>query len=112
VSQAKSVKQVLQAARWIIQNVGWCQNTFFKNKKGNHIYDISSALKTGNVGCACASGAIKLVQTNESLREDARLSLHKVVDYPSVPIWNDTPGRTKEEVLEAFDKAIARAGQQ
>lgn len=26
--------------------------------------------------------------------------------YPEVPHWNDAPGRTKEEVLAAFDKAI------
>lgn len=29
------------------------------------------------------------------------------IDKWGIPLWNDAPGRTKEEVLVAFDKAIA-----
>lgn len=31
---------------------------------------------------------------------------------PAIYDWNDAPGRTKEEVLAAFDKAIALAEQE
>jgi hypothetical protein len=42
-------------------------------------------------------------------RNMARDVFRKVIDDENITRWNDSPGRTKREVLAAFDKAIALA---
>lgn len=37
------------------------------------------------------------------------LALTGVIPIPSVPDWNDAPGRTVEEVLDAFERAAQAA---
>lgn len=32
-----TVKEVLIAAKWILENVGWCQGAYFKDKEGHDI---------------------------------------------------------------------------
>ena len=43
------------------------------------------------------------------LHEDASVALRLFVPRGRLGMWNDAPGRTKEEVLELYDKAIALA---
>lgn len=67
VLKAKTVKDVLIAARWMIENVGWCQNAFAKNAKGEAMYvDFISTQQRLEVikaaTCMCANGAIRLVE--------------------------------------------------
>lgn len=99
MSQATTVKEVLKAARWIIDNVGWCQGYYRKNAQGQDVYDDSQA------ACFCSVGALLAVETsNQNLTTIAENLLNK-----DVVTWNDTPGRTKEEILKGFDLAIQRA---
>lgn len=94
---ATSPKDVLIAARKLIEKPeNWCQRQF-----QNHL------------GARCAMGAIcgaiaDDYYENEEIAAKAAAILGDVVDT-AVISFNDAPGRTHEEVLRAFDKAIEAA---
>lgn len=94
-----TTKEILQKARALVE-AGWMQGASFDAKSG----------------CYCASGAIcaaanlseiVFICENRTCTE-ARSKFatsNKLAGIGIVP-WNDAPGRTKDEVLAAFDKAI------
>ena len=92
---AKTAKEVLIAARWMLENIGWTQRKFF---------DLETR-------CMCASGALNRVECNDghgfdsAIREEARNKLVSVIRNDIIT-WNDNQFRTKEHVLAAFDAAI------
>ena len=108
--QAKTVKQVLVAARWILDNVGWCQGSYFKSKDGKRMFNIREAT---DVDCVCAMGAILAVETTEELQSQALDLVNDLIvenHYTRyIANWNDESGRTKQQVLKMMDKAIERA---
>lgn len=80
--------EVLRAAKKRLVERGWCQGTFEDGE-----------------GRCCSIGAINRASPPCG-QWPALLSFGDVVGG-SVFVWNDAPGRTLEEVLAAFDKAIA-----
>ena len=93
--------EILEAAKAVLLTKGWHQGSFF-----------------GKDGSACASGAIRLVYeelyhpdsyAKDWVCSDAYTYLNKAVGDWRISNWNDMKGRTFEEVLAAFDKAIALA---
>jgi hypothetical protein len=100
-----SVKQNLTAAKQLIEDGGWVQQVYYDGR-----------------GCFCAVGAVKEIIGDlsffgrDSTKQDEYDALIKAVEKVSgkegnrhiddVFMWNDTLGRTKEEVLEMFDEAI------
>lgn len=113
MSKAKSVKEVLIAARWIIDNVGWCQLSYFQTKNGDRLSwsVIRDLLTNSDIRAVCAIGAIQLVDTDtdvELLQFDAENLLNEMVGC-HVVFWNDDASRTKQEVLDLYDRAIERA---
>jgi hypothetical protein len=109
-SQAITVKEVLVAARWILDNVGWCKGWYAKDAEGVRVWDYC----TRSAACYCLMGAVAVVETTPELRNSALDLLAVLVDpvnFASVSIWNDTLDRTKEEVLQIFDQAIKKASQ-
>src|SRR5579864_3532675 len=95
--KAKSVKEVLIAARWIIDNIGWCQKSYYQTKSGERRFDIEHSY--GDVGSVCSVGAIGFVETDNKLRDKACDFLEGVLgNLDGIPTWNDKPERTKEEV--------------
>lgn len=93
-TKAKTVTEVLKAAKWILENVGWCQ------------YRYSKANKNGKLTAFCVAGAIESVNADWDLIIKAETTLGKVVGEDYIPNWNDVKGRTLPQVLKAFDKAI------
>ncbi len=63
-------------------------------------------LKRLRLGTYCAAEAIEATAPTEAYR--CVKALRRIVGYP-IPAWNDDPGRTHDEVLEAFGRAIAAA---
>lgn len=69
-----------------VVRAGWCQRSF-----------------TGPGGTRCLVGALISATT-------APTSIHEVVqwigfaDVDKAIVWNDTPGRTKEEVMELLER--------
>lgn len=84
--------QVLLDAADYIERHGWCQ------------YIVED-----NQGRVCIGGAISAAASNsdqDDLYVYALVRLDKYLhSYKLVPFWNDTPGRTKEEVIAALRAA-------
>lgn len=93
-TKAKTVTEVLKAAKWMLENVGWCQGRYTK-------YD-----SNGKTTAFCAAGAIEAVNADWGLVSKALDRLGTVVGESYIPTWNDEKGRTPAQVLKAFDKAI------
>ena len=87
------VHEVLVAARNLIDREGWTQNHYGRPGRGFCVYGACGAAEHGSALCGGYGPA-----------EDV---MRKVLGAPQLAAWNDTPGRTKAEVLAAFDKAIA-----
>lgn len=108
--------EVLRKAKALIEERGWCQGDF-----------------TNEAGCFCMLGAcyaalgstfnlrVELDDDDgsvvarffepsmDSFPSDVTRPLLAAVEAYYVHDWNDTRGRTKKEVLDAFDRAIALA---
>jgi hypothetical protein len=93
--------EFLTEARGLIKE-GWCQGSFRKITDNGVEY--------------CALGAMGYVGTEHHVdlipsarRVFAQLLPEQYFEdtWPMVARWNDEPGRTQEEVLGMFDKAIA-----
>ena len=93
-TKAKNVNEVLKAAKWMLENVGWCQGNYTK-------YD-----GAGKPIGFCAAGAIEQVNADYKLIDKALTQFGTVVGESYIPSWNDKKERTLPQVLKAFDKAI------
>jgi hypothetical protein len=97
-AESKTVHEVLVAARNLIDREGWKQADFrysFSPGPGRCAYvalcDVRNDIEMAN---AATNALVRFIPRSGCPNEDL---------YD----WNDTPGRTKEEVLALFDKAIA-----
>lgn len=96
-----STKEYLTKASNLLNEKGWTQGAMAKDINGQSVYSESPYAV-----CYCAAGAIfATVPPNKSRSELVNL-VRDAVNARSLVEWNDLPGRTKEEVLAAFDKAI------
>jgi hypothetical protein len=103
----EQVRQALQFGKQQIEKYGWCQGTLH-NGKGEIC--AKNALYNG-----IHSLNIEVIHKEHwEIYYAARKYLLRDVDVSKLPegydyvvLWNDTKGRTKEEVLAQFDHAIA-----
>lgn len=105
--------ETLTEARDLLINEGWTQGIYFE------------VLDDSGVCHRCAMGALRqydkedhphVIATLEvrdillaAMREVDNDAGDGVLCFLSVIQWNDHPGRTKEQVIEAFNKAIELA---
>ena len=82
-----SVSEVLEQAAELIRRHGWVQRKYGTTGEGY-----------------CIIGAIIAVPKHES-GYPAIEALREELGGQSVMLWNDTEGRTKEEVLELLERA-------
>lgn len=70
---------------------GWCQGVMRK------------------LGAVCMVGALYegTIGSDGNIYFNAELRLQRGAGTDDLPRWNDAPERTKDEVLQAFDRAIA-----
>jgi hypothetical protein len=108
MSRAKTAKEVLIAARWIIKHVGWCQGTYAKDVEGFSVDPMYP-----DAACFCLSGVLDAVETDADYRSQAWQVLNEHILNNelglSIVSFNDKKGRTKEEVLSLLDNAIKEA---
>lgn len=97
------VAETLRKAKDLIEQ-GWIQNRFEEPKYKKTFFGLLTRLDGKSY---CMLGAINAVAFG-SLRSRTEYFLREAVTYDIIG-WNDTTGRTKEQVLAAFDKAIAFA---
>lgn len=96
--KAKTPTEVLKAAKWILENVGW-----IKDRDVDYVN-----LKP--IGF-CALGALKEVEREDDKAALFTLAVARLQDAMecSVCKFNDSPVTTKEDVIKAFDRAIERS---
>lgn len=91
-----------------LKNHGWCLGSYARDAEGNSVRPSMQACSF------CAAGVLFVVYgtdgfgvTDELFK--AEKSLYRVLDRRkfegAISGFNDTPGRTKEEVLELFKEA-------
>ena len=111
--------EILTEARRLLVDVGWTQGQ-------------SRAFRMGDVTGYCATGALAEATRNlhkepswqQELSNAAHSNYHGALAalndgvrartqnlHAEVVPWNDTTGRTKAEVLDLFDAAIAATGE-
>ena len=110
--RGKTPHQLLVDARRVIAEKGWCQGTIARDSKGECVYEDSAKAVS-----FCMVGAIQVAGgkgfdtfSRPGIRARGRLTQAITARYGAMRIerFNDTEGRTKEEVLAVFDAAIKR----
>ncbi len=100
-----SVRDVLVKARELIATPDrWTKGAFARTEAGAIVPPDRPV-----AACWCAIGALRRV-TGDTGYRGAFVELQSAADY-DLPHWNDAPERTHDEVLAAFDRAIAAAGE-
>lgn len=107
-----TAKNVLIEAINLLETKGWTQDEFARDINGVGVGSLSKSAT-----CYCTIGAINaatsaLVERNtgwdEERRADLRLNAKRAVRQViqgGIAMWNDTEGRTKDEVIEALKQA-------
>ncbi len=77
---------------------GWCQESFAKTKTGNIVYGDDPAAV-----CWCLDGAIDAAcgRLHSDEKENITAKLREKID--NYIGWNDTPGRTQQEVIDLLE---------
>ena len=98
-----TVLEVLVRARANVKK-GWCQESSAKDT-----YGFSVAYWQPEACFWCIMGAIwKACGSIDAIHgEKAEAVIRDILDEKYISQWNDKPGRTKQEVLDLFDKAIS-----
>jgi len=94
----------LHAARALIV-LGWTQKCFARDANDRNVpWGGTSAVKW------CMSGALQQVMVGRIGKDHgpAIKELMKDIGNEWVAAWNDAPERTQQEVLDAYDRTIAR----
>jgi hypothetical protein len=102
--------EMLRKARGFLER-GWAQGSFAVDAEGEKV------VPGDDSACAwCVQGSL-LAASNWKASAETELITTVLLEYSrkgrspesaSIVKWNDTPGRTKEEVLTLFDKTIER----
>lgn len=104
------VAQVLERAAELCER-GWCQIVYARKAGGEGV----SAVSRDAVSW-CPVGAIAAVVTAARHSHEVRFAaierLSDAIGSWHIPYWNDTPGRTQAEVVDALRRAaeLARSG--
>jgi hypothetical protein len=99
----------LKAARALCER-GWCQGQSALDGEGQ-----PTSPSSARVAMVCAMGAIDRtapIGLDYTRHIEIADAIRRAVDAISIVDWNDAPDRTHADVLSAFDRAIALAGQE
>lgn len=100
----KTVSETLLAARDLLVTKGWTQGTFARTAESHTV-----AGRHSGAVCYCGWGALEAV-TRELFSPEfnaADRALMAAGGFAHFPTFNDAAGRTLDDVLAVFDKAIA-----
>jgi hypothetical protein len=96
MSKAKNSTDVLKAALWMLENVGWTKHQSYE------LDDMGMGKYVG----FCSLGAIDKVEADPLFKDEAVDRLRKTVGHYYVCDFNDNDHTTKQMVVAAFKKAI------
>ena len=96
--------EVLKRARELVAN-GWTRKTIARDANGRFVTVLSREATS-----FCVVGGLMRAQSEMGgfITRNLRrvLEIAADIEYRDIADWNDEPGRTKEEVLAVYDKAI------
>ena len=108
MTEHMNAEDVLREARTTLENPeAWTRGALARRANGMSTYTRSTYAVSW-----CLVGAIARAGTDGETQSVAILRLKKVIGKDaehSIVQWSDNPERTHEEVLAAFDRAIADA---
>ena len=109
-SPAKTVREVLIAARWILEHHEWTQRVFHRVDDGKHCFCLGGAVNATLVADTDENGRALRSRAKQHLEHALRDENPVWISYlyTRYTAWNDAPGRTKAEVLALLDRTIAR----
>jgi hypothetical protein len=111
----KTPLQLLVGAREVLANKGWCQRALARNAEGESVYEDSSKAVSfcmiGALQYAGGKGFDTFSKPGVMVRGRLRRAITALYSPMGIERFNDTEGRTKEEVLAVFDAAIKREKQ-
>jgi hypothetical protein len=110
MTTTKTPAEILREAAAVIERNGWCQDDYYD-------WVQKQAESKPPAECrVCAVGAINLAATGEprDVRPDEGVTgalnvLATSLNIHCIPDWNDAPGRTVTEVLDALHRAAQLA---
>lgn len=102
---------VLKRARAILAEKTWRRGRMYTYRDPDK-WDTDCSLTADDVTEVCAVGALQIANQPFSMKVSCealrRVKLAAgIVESALLSEWNDQPERTKDEVVAAFDKAIA-----
>lgn len=117
-------QEILAHARRRLERGGVLKGTLFRDKRGRYMSLAAANANPGNVSQACSVGALTMAQWeleekgvpyNQAALGNtyAYQALQKVIRQPgargpaykAIPMWNDDPRTSAEDVILAFKKA-------
>jgi hypothetical protein len=116
------VSEVLKKARAVMEQAELCKGHFGTDTKGRNF--IPSPPHRDKIAECCTAGAFYAAVgkdrrnplRTDHLHPDGRIAMEVFAKANRIRTyvfqWNDKPGRTKDDVLRAFDKAIDYAKKQ
>jgi hypothetical protein len=105
------VKKLLEEAKRLLVDRGWCQGAMAKDEFG-----VECDEDAPEACHFCLAGALVRARTNlgEGSVQAAENAIADVLGLDKSYLyvnWNDRAGRTKEQVLSVMDLAIKKAGE-
>lgn len=103
---------LLRDARGRVEH-GWCQHAAACDRAGHSVdpwepsadaWSLLGAIVAGTEPSRLETGELTLDELQAALG-----ALAKVIDDPSLALWNDQPGRAAAEVVQVLDEALALA---
>lgn len=103
--EPRALADILNAAADLIERVGWTQDQWARTADG------STAQQDGSdAACFCLWGAVQHVCGNDDSQTDDALAVFRAATGIQTYIeWNDTKGRTREEVVAALRQSAEYA---
>lgn len=96
---------------------GWCQKAYAVDAHGaptlNHFPEARCWCAVGALRRACSEFGLDALDSTPAIKQLAQhIESEEVSDTDAVLEWNDVEGRTQQEVLDLFDRAIQRLKEQ
>lgn len=117
-ADSRIAKQILEVAKRHLIERGWTRKAYARDELGEKMVVAHLVLYEGRppppAASYCTLGAVyssqeELANPVSHILETTRY-LTSLVEDRCLDDWNDDPARTKEEVIELFDRAIAFLG--
>lgn len=100
---ASRVVEAVEYAKGVLNRYGWCQGNLAIDSLGKAV-----GVKSPSACAFCTFGALWRTEYERPDLKEAVIVAERVLYHlvSAVANWNDTPGRTKEDVLVLLDRTI------